>query len=64
VVVDRRQVGLGQSGDVAQRGAGDAVLCEELLGGVEEAVFGGFGHGTSRGLAAHPVPAVGLASTV
>ncbi len=41
VVVDRGDVDLGAAGHLAQRGAAEAVLGEQLLGGAEEPVLGG-----------------------
>ena len=48
VIVDRSDVDVGLAGHLAQRRAGEAVLCEQLLGRAEDAVLGrevgGFGH--------------------
>ncbi|KAG0754268.1 hypothetical protein G6F22_021082 [Rhizopus arrhizus] len=48
VVIDRRDVDVGLAGHLAQRGAGETVLGEQLLGGTEDAVLGrevgGLGH--------------------
>jgi hypothetical protein len=48
VVVDRRDVDVGLAGDLAQRGTGEAVLGEQLLGRAEDPVLGrevcGLGH--------------------
>ena len=38
MVVDRREIGVGLGGDVAQRGGVDSPLGKEALGGVEQAV--------------------------
>src|SRR3546814_1009661 len=47
VVVDRGDVDVGAAGHLAQGGAAEAVLGEQLLGGAEDAVLGrelGVGH--------------------
>ncbi|MNT61081.1 hypothetical protein D3C72_1986990 [compost metagenome] len=52
VVVHRSDVDVGLAGDLAQRGAGKAVLGEQLLGGAEDPVLGrevgGLGHRAGR----------------
>ncbi len=40
MVVDRREVHAGLGGDVAQRRRGEAVVGEQLLGGIEDSLLG------------------------
>jgi len=49
VVVDRGDVDVGTAGDLAQRGAAEAELGEQFLGGAEDAVLGGKVGGGSHG---------------
>jgi hypothetical protein len=50
VIGDQRHVHTGSLGDIAQRHAVEAALREQLLGGIEDALFAGAAH---RGLFLH-----------
>ena len=52
---------LGAAGDLAQRGAGEAVLGEQFLGGAEDAVLGREGGGGGHGVG---VPVRALNQTI